>query len=265
MNELSNRLKAVVALIPKCSVLCDVGCDHGYISMEAVRSNLAAKAIATDVNKGPLLHACENIASAGLFEQIETRLSDGLAALEKQEADCIVIAGMGGPLMRRILTEGHSKLSPDTVLVLQPQSEIPEFRRWLRHLHCSLQAEDMVCEDGKFYPMMRVLAGEALCNLDENDEGVPFSQNSTGTVPQFASTLKDSRLEQRMLDEFGPFLIQMRHPILKEYILHQKKTDAVIEKQLQNDGKDREEKLAWLDERRALRERALSWYNEDTQ
>ena len=76
--------------------------------MAICRSGLSVKksvpsAIAMDVRPGPLSRARENITRYGLEDYIETRLSDGLAKLEPGEGDTLVIAGMGGPLMERIL------------------------------------------------------------------------------------------------------------------------------------------------------------------
>lgn len=102
--QLSKRLQAVVNLITRGAKVADVGCDHAYISIYMVEKNLASKVIAMDVNRGPLERAKENIRCCHYDNQIETRLSDGLQELKPGEADTLLIAGMGGALMQRILT-----------------------------------------------------------------------------------------------------------------------------------------------------------------
>ena len=93
----------------KGSRLADIGTDHGYIPIALVQKGRIPSALAMDVGKGPLSRAREHIHSQGLDTYIETRLSDGLTELHEGEADTVLIAGMGGMLMKRIL-EGGKRL-----------------------------------------------------------------------------------------------------------------------------------------------------------
>ena len=113
------------------------------------------------MNRGPLERAQEHIRRLHLGEYIETRLSDGLSALAPGEADSMAAAGMGGPLMQRILEEGREALSGMKELILQPQSEISAFRRWLLQNGYRIAAENMVLEEGKYYVVMRAVPGSA--------------------------------------------------------------------------------------------------------
>ena len=110
-----------------------------------------------DVNNGPLERATLHIAESGMKEAIETRLSDGLAALKPGEADSVVIAGMGGPLIIRILSAYPETTESLKELILQPQSEIPEVRIWLYENGYEIVEEHMVFEDGKYYPMFKAV------------------------------------------------------------------------------------------------------------
>ena len=104
--QLSERMKAVAALVSPGSRVVDVGCDHGYLPIYLVMNKRIPSAVAMDVKSGPLSRAQENIKAHGLDTYIETRLSDGLKNLKKGEGDALIIAGMGGPLMEKILEEG---------------------------------------------------------------------------------------------------------------------------------------------------------------
>ena len=108
-----------------------------------------------DVRKGPLKGAAENVAAAGLSEAITLRLGDGLHPLEAGEADTILISGMGGPLMERILTEGMDKARAAEKLVLSPQSELPHFRKFLLENGFAVTDEALVEEEGKFYLILK--------------------------------------------------------------------------------------------------------------
>ena len=121
----------MAALVSPGLVLADVGCDHGYIPIYLIQKGQIPRAIAMDINQGPLLRAREHIREWGLEDYIETRLSDGVEALKPGEAQCLVIAGMGGPLMEKILTQGENVVKDMKELILQPQSEISHFRRFL--------------------------------------------------------------------------------------------------------------------------------------
>lgn len=155
--ELSKRLQAVADLIGDNLVVADIGTDHGYIPIYLIESGKCQKAFAMDVNEGPLLRAKNHIQTHGLTECITTRLSDGVKALSVGECDCVVVAGMGGALAIKIMEEGKGVFRNLKEFVLQPQSELEKVRQYLNENGFQVVAEDMVLEDGKYYPMMRVI------------------------------------------------------------------------------------------------------------
>lgn len=159
--QLSKRMGALASLVTEGNRLADVGTDHGYIPIELVRIKKIPSAIAMDVNRGPLERAEEHIREYGLDTYIETRLSDGLEKLKPGEADTVLIAGMGGQLTRRILQAGSHCLDTVQELILQPQSEIYLVRAWLADNDFRIVQEDIVLDEGKYYPMMRAVHGKA--------------------------------------------------------------------------------------------------------
>ena len=155
--QLSQRLSSVASMVTAGNCLADVGTDHGYVPIYLYERKIIPRAIAMDVNKGPLERAALHIAESGMKEAIETRLSDGLTALKPGEANSVVIAGMGGPLIIRILS-AHPKVTESLKeLILQPQSEISEVRIWLYEQGYEIVEEHMVFEDGKYYPMFKAV------------------------------------------------------------------------------------------------------------
>ena len=159
--ELSKRLQAVADFVSEGLVVADVGTDHGYIPIYLIETKKSPKAFAMDVNKGPLLRAKEHIAEHGLETRIETRLSDGVRALKKGECECVVVAGMGGALTIKIMEEGKDVFRNLKEFVLQPQSELQKVRAYLYQNAYSIVEENMVLDDGKFYPMFRVINGQS--------------------------------------------------------------------------------------------------------
>lgn len=252
--ELSNRLKAVANLVSLGSVVCDVGCDHGYVPIYLVQEKRCRRVIAMDVNEGPLTQAREHIRAAGLGEYIETRLSDGVSALSEREADCLIIAGMGGRLTIRILTEGAKKLESIKELILQPQSEIRAVREYLRMQGYHICQEDMVFEDGKYYPMMKAT------RVSEN------AQNSADIADIKDIEDAQRRICQEAYDRYGALLLAGRHPQLKQFLLWEQKKDEAVLLALRNGKADETEKgisrrkeLEWAADVRAY---ALSFFDD---
>lgn len=158
--ELSKRLYAVAGLVTEGASVADIGTDHGYIPIYLMKNNIASKVIAMDINKGPLERARMHIIGHGLKGKIETRLSDGLKNVEPGEVDTMIAAGMGGGLVIKILNDSKEVVDQLTYCILQPQSEIVKVRKYLAENQLKIVDEDMVEEDGKFYPMMKVVHGE---------------------------------------------------------------------------------------------------------
>ena len=144
--ELSKRLQAVADLVTAGYRVAGNGTDHAYIPIFLLASGKIPGAAAMDVNEGPLERARCHIEENGLSEKISLRLSDGLAGLRPGEAESVVIAGMGGGLIIRILTEGAEALKYVKECVLQPQSEIEKVRAFLLKEGCLFIGGDMVME-----------------------------------------------------------------------------------------------------------------------
>lgn len=191
--ELSARMQAIADLVTPGKVVCDVGCDHGFLSIYLVQNKITPRVIAMDVRSGPLSRCAEHVALYGLEQYITMRLSDGLEGLLPGEAETMVCAGMGGRLMQKILTEGEGKAADLKELILQPQSELKVFRKFLREQgYCTVE-ENMIEEDGKFYPMMKV---------------VPGGEKISG----------ESAQEPSVCDRFGALLLEKKNPVLYRFL-----------------------------------------------
>lgn len=163
---LSERLLKIAEDID-CVCLADIGTDHGYIPIYSVENGNCKRAIACDINEGPLKAAMENIAEKGLSEKIETRLSNGLEKLKPNEADTIVIAGMGGFLIRDILEAGKDKIGEHTSLLLQPMVAPSELREYLIRNGYNIYKEKLAREGEKFYNILLVKKGT--CTYSEKE------------------------------------------------------------------------------------------------
>lgn len=230
---LSDRMRAVVGLVEPCKSIADIGCDHGYVAMELVRSNICRHVIAMDINKGPLERARHNIRDYDMQDYIETRLSDGTHALHAGEVEGIICAGMGGKLVISILEQDRALVSNLRQVILQPQSELDEVRSYLRENGFIIDREDMVFEDGKYYPMMRALPG-AFGKLEKQvggnlEQKCRKSGVHVNGIPAYRQPFNVSEISRdevarltRVQDTYGPYLLETSHPVLKQYLLWQK-------------------------------------------
>lgn len=148
MQRLSGRLKAVADLVCQGSAIVDVGTDHGYIPVYLVENNIIKSAVAIDVNEGPLA-SCKALVEEKRFgDRIKTRISDGLLSVRENECDTIIIAGMGGELIARILSD--CKWAKNKRLVLQPMTHPEILRKHLFDNGFEIM-KDIIVPDGKHH------------------------------------------------------------------------------------------------------------------
>lgn len=235
--NLSDRLRLIAGLIKKGSKVADIGTDHGYLPIFLVKSGITDRVIAMDVRKGPLKKAEDNTRAFCVFDQIELRLSDGLAALEKGEADTVTISGMGGRLIQSILTNGMEKLDKSTRLIVSPQSELREFRIFLKEKGFLVLEEHMMTEDGQFYVIMECVY-----------MGADYA-------PQ---TLEEAKLR------YGESLLREKNESLKAYLYKEKRIAEGIYTQLSaRNGQEAavQERLGQLRKDLDCIDFALEYYN----
>lgn len=156
---LSKRMRMNAELVPKGAMVADVGCDHGYVSIFLAGERQCKQVIAMDVNPGPLEIARNNIRQAGLGDRIQCRLSDGVTALQPGEVDTLLLAGMGGLLVCRILAQCPKVLERVTTLIIQAQSDLAEVRRKIWQLGFCIREEKFCQDAGKYYVAICAVRG----------------------------------------------------------------------------------------------------------
>ncbi len=200
--KLSKRMQTVVGMVKEKTV-ADIGCDHAFVSIYLMKTGMCSRVIAMDVKKGPIDIAKGNVSSYGMEDRISVRLSDGFSSLKEGEAECAIIAGMGGNLMVNILKAGRVHTDSGIKLVLQPQSDIECVRAYLTDIGYTIEEEDMLVEEGKYYTVMR-----AIPDISAKEEA-PYNSYELA---------------------FGPCLLKNRHRVLYQYLEKQlTKNDSIIE------------------------------------
>ena len=154
--KLSKRLQTIADFVKKDAVVADIGTDHAHIPIYLIENNIIDKAYACDINKGPLEKAKENIANFGVSKNIVLRLSNGLDKMSNKEVDTIIIAGMGGELISRILEAGYSgsHLNGRERLILQPNVAEHFVREWLMKHSYRITYETVVEDNHRLYEII---------------------------------------------------------------------------------------------------------------
>lgn len=226
--NLPYRLKRIVDLVPPSDTVADIGCDHAYVSIELVKSGKAKKALACDINKGPLSSAEQNIKGEGLSRRIETRLSDGLKEVKPHEADTVVIAGMGGLLMERILT---GRLQDFDRFVLSPQSDIEHFRHFLMDNGMSIIGEEMLMDEKKYYTIITAVPKKA---AKDSPDPSAFSQNDFSSKDGKCSFFSGDTSDYYKNEEdfiYGGLLLRDKNETLLRFLQKEKlRYEGILEK-----------------------------------
>ena len=153
--HLSKRLQAIADFIEPGERVADIGTDHAFLPLALVQSGKIDFALASDVGEGPIAIADQNIAENGAGDKITTRLADGLEGIRPEDGiSTVVIAGMGGELIAKILTRGQSHLDGTETLVLSPHRDVPMVRQWLANNDYGSVDETMLEDEGHVYTVM---------------------------------------------------------------------------------------------------------------
>lgn len=163
---LDDRLSACVLFVRDGAVLVDVGTDHAYLPTFLIGEKRIKSAIACDINEKPLQSALATINSYDA-KNIELRLCDGLAGVRENEFSDVVIAGMGGELIIKILSDCPFIKNDKFNIILQPMSKVYDVRKWLCQNGFYIKAEKAAAANNKIYT---VLNAEYRGECDNKDE-----------------------------------------------------------------------------------------------
>ena len=230
--DISYRLNQIADMVSRCNTVADIGTDHAYVPIKLVLEGKVQSALAMDIGQGPLACAKEHIAQYGLSERITCRLSDGLQQLHTEEADTIVIAGMGGELMSRICKHDEQRFFGNKEFILQPQSEYYKVRKQIHAMGYAIVEERNFIDEGKYYVCIKAQPGQE-------------------TYENWCEYV------------YGKVLLMQKDSILKEYIHKKLKTLTQIEKQItaMSDQKEKSQnKLEEIADDKKLIQQALRYY-----
>lgn len=187
--NLSDRLKTVGGMIKDVNTIIDVGTDHAYIPIYLIKNNIIERAIASDINSGPVEKAKKNVSDYNLGDKISCRLGGGLTTVKPKEVDAAIIAGMGGNLIRDIIEESKEVFKNLDYAILQPVQNPEVLREYIYKSGYKIIDEELVKEEDKFYEIFKV---------------------------KYDNKIKEI---QPIHYEISETLIKKKHPVMKEYLI----------------------------------------------
>lgn len=158
LPRLMPRLQKIYDIVPPCTTAADIGTDHAYIPVCLCLSGKCQSAIASDIRKGPLERALATIEEYGAAS-VKTRLGSGLMTVKPNEAQAIIIAGMGGILIADIIETSKETALSASKLILQPMTAVPELREYLTENGFKIEKEYLVREEEKIYTVISATVG----------------------------------------------------------------------------------------------------------
>lgn len=217
---MSERMKAVADFVSVGRKVADIGCDHAYISIFLLEKEIAERVIALDVRKGPLDIANANI-NAYLSDTpcIETRMSNGFDKVNEGETDAAVIAGMGGLLIVDILRRGKRLFTPGYELILSPQSEQYDVRKYLATSGFRIVDEKLLIDEGKYYNVIKAVKGIAMPEKEEK----PDTAGDSGIMQAISKLSNGEKDAESWKKEayltYGRILLERKDSVLRAKLI----------------------------------------------
>ena len=154
MTKLSSRLQKISDLVEENYTFIDIGCDHGFLSIELAKKYPNAKIVASDINENALKNAKKNIQKFHLQDRISIIQSNGLENLSVLDDTTIIISGMGSHTIVGILYQGYKKLKKVNTLILQSNNDLDFLRSKVVRLGYFIQEEKLVKDAGIIYTVI---------------------------------------------------------------------------------------------------------------
>lgn len=210
-----NRIKLLSSLTLGSKIVCDIGCDHAYVLIDAIRNYSVEKGLACDIAQGPLDMAKKSIVAANLENKIKLCLSNGFDNVS-DDFDTAVIAGMGGSLIVDILNKGMSKLE-NKKIILQPNNDRYKVRMFLAQKHFKIIEEYAIIDEKKYYEIIVATFGNAsydnydlkygpILRKNKSPENLLHYQEKLEQLRRIVPNIKDEKQKEEKLKEIEELL-----------------------------------------------------------
>ncbi|MCL2236342.1 MAG: class I SAM-dependent methyltransferase [Defluviitaleaceae bacterium] len=188
---MSPRLLKIANMV-RHSTLVDIGTDHAHLPIYLAQGGRVCNVLATDIALEPLERGRQNAAYADVLHIVDFKQGAGLEGVTPLKYETCTISGMGGEMIAGILQNSPDVAKGFKQLVLSPQRSVPKLRRFLHDNGFSINNEEIVEDNGKFYNILD-------CSPNPQE---PYDDAGY---------------------EFGQILLEGRHPLLGSLIRYDMK------------------------------------------
>lgn len=214
---LDSRLLATASFVRKGAIVADIGTDHAYLVAYLLLNKTSPKGFACDIKPNPLKKAASTIKKYGLTDKVDLVLCDGLSGLKRDDADDVVIAGMGGETIADILSDCLWSKDIQKHYILQPMTKADVLRKYLCDNGYVIETEKAVCDRDKVYTIMSVYYKDKLVTADalyceigehaknKNAESIAYIKNRAAVVLKKADGIArvNPALAEKMYDLYN--------------------------------------------------------------
>ncbi|MDR3295550.1 MAG: class I SAM-dependent methyltransferase [Clostridiales Family XIII bacterium] len=231
-RALSGRLEQICAHVAAGERVADIGTDHGFLPIALYERGIAYSSVLCDLKPGPLEKAADNIRRRLPGAHFDLRLGDGLSPLRAGEADIVVIAGMGGRLIVKILAADPRLSRSMKKYILQPRNAADVLRGWLLENGFRICDESLAAE-GRFICEILVAS--------------PCTASCTAKNGACAAEASDSPQERILAEsglhlEISPMLLRKKDPLLADWLRRKIGIEEKILRCLENAETEKEGK-----------------------
>ncbi len=202
---IDNRLMTIADMVSRKGTLLDVGTDHGYLPIYLIKNSKIDKAIASDVSKGSLAKAIEEVKKEKLQNKIETRLGSGLMVIKQEDKlDTIVLAGMGGILISELISQKLEYIkNNDIEFIVQPVQSPESVRKFFEEEKFTIIEEKLAKADGRIYHIIKAKYDEAYKMLNYESEtdyeiGKAIIESNDKAQKELRLELLDYKLKEQL-------------------------------------------------------------------
>lgn len=192
------RLDALVSFVDENKIVCDVGTDHGWTAIKVLEEKNPKKVIASDISSNSLQKLKDKVIDKGY--DIELVVTDGISDLDKYHPEQIIISGMGGFLISKIIERGRKVAENAEKLILQANNSLAHLRTYLLNESFEIVDETIVYEAGIYYDII-------VCSY-------------TGA--------KQEQYKKDYFYEYGKLNIERKDPILREKLIKIKREKQFV-------------------------------------
>ena len=188
---LSKRLQAIYDMVPY-SVTADIGSDHGKLMIALFNDGKIPKGYAVENKKGPYDRLVKALKEVNIDEDVVPLFSDGISELPTV-VGTIVLAGMGGDTILKILLDHQENLKRVQTIIIDAHTNTPKLRKEISDLGFVIADEKMVEEDGIYYEIIKFIRSDVAFYSEKDIEFGPIlrMEKSTTFKQKYEARIKE--------------------------------------------------------------------------